>query len=174
LLNPGQGDLLANALTIYRLRVLTSEFILSGSQVGGLFPFWCKIQTSRTIWLQTIEEIDAKFAAELFAQFEEAYDTTNNEKLRVRGPFSAGLEDSRRTHSFHFFPFLFSFSFLLYRFSGILSHPCGTGRAEVGCAEIHREASTLPKPFLGAADCPRGGDKLGASLSLQFLWFLGS
>ena len=37
LLNPGQGDLLANALTIYRLRVLTSEFILSGSEVGGLF-----------------------------------------------------------------------------------------------------------------------------------------
>ena len=33
-----------------------------------------------------MEDIHAKFASELFQQFEEAYDTKNQEKLRVRDP----------------------------------------------------------------------------------------
>ena len=35
---------------------------------------------------QAVEDIHAKFASELFQQFEEAYDTKNQEKLRVRDP----------------------------------------------------------------------------------------
>lgn len=65
LLSPSEGKLLENAGTIYRLRILTTDFSMSGAQL--------------------VEGVHAKFASELFQQFEAAYDTNNNEKLRVSG-----------------------------------------------------------------------------------------
>jgi hypothetical protein len=76
-----KGDLVANAGTIYRLRLLAlADPLLAHLRLKArLLPVCFGSPSS-----QLIESIHAKFASELFKHFEEAYDTNNNAKLRVR------------------------------------------------------------------------------------------